>query len=159
MRIKESLVKELFRTNEEGVISVGQTIKPNNEEIEVTSPLKTKIKDDCKENGEVKLRLSKGKIGPSKGKWKKISREIGKAHNVSMKPQELSVGMKRTENTDTLAETAENNDCFKVEMSGAWEPPDSSSVGRISPTIGSQSCVSGGNKSKEEDNGEGYGEN
>ena len=103
VQIKESLVKELFRTNEEGVISVGQTIKPNNEEIEVTSPLKTKIKDDKKENGEVELGLSKGKIGPSKGKWKKIAREIGKAHDVSMKAQELSVGMKRTETMDTLA--------------------------------------------------------
>ncbi|KAK9993721.1 hypothetical protein SO802_023424, partial [Lithocarpus litseifolius] len=96
----EAHAQKMWRTNEEGVISVGQTIKPNNAEIEVTSPLKTKIKDDSKENGEVELGLSKGKIGTTKGKWKKIAREIGKAHDVIMKSQELSVGMKRIENMD-----------------------------------------------------------
>lgn len=67
---------------------MSQAKKPSNEELEVTSPLKTKIKDYSKENGEGELGLSEGKIRPSKGKWKKIARKIGKAHDISMKVQE-----------------------------------------------------------------------
>lgn len=51
---------------------MSQAKKPSNEELEVTSPLKTKIKDYSKENGEGELGLSKGKIRPSKGKWKRL---------------------------------------------------------------------------------------
>ena len=40
VRTKELLGRELFRTDKEEVINVGQTEKPNNEELEVTSPLK-----------------------------------------------------------------------------------------------------------------------
>nr|POE45567.1 hypothetical protein CFP56_39567 [Quercus suber] len=105
VQTKEKLVREQFRIDKEGVINVGQTKKLNNEKLEVTSPLKTKINSDNKENGEVELRPSKGKIGSSKGKCKKIAREIGKAHDISMKAQEFSMGMKRTENTDSLAES------------------------------------------------------
>lgn len=51
---------------------MSQAKKPSNEELEVTSPLKTKIKDYSKENGEGELGLSEGKIRPSKGKWKRL---------------------------------------------------------------------------------------
>ena len=37
-----------------------------------------------------------------------------------------------------LGSTARNNDFLRVELLGAWEPPDSSCVGRISPTMESQ---------------------
>ena len=40
VRTKEMLVRELFRNDKEGVINVGRTKRPNNEELEVTSPLK-----------------------------------------------------------------------------------------------------------------------
>ena len=84
---------------------MGQTKKPNKEEVEVTSPLKTKVTEEIKEKEDGEIGLGKGKSGPSKGKLKKIAREIGKAHKVSMKVEELSVGRKRIENMDVLAES------------------------------------------------------
>ena len=45
-----------------------------------------------------------------------------------------------------LGSTAESNDYLRVELPGAWEPPDSSCVGQISPTMESQNYFSFGNK-------------
>ena len=46
-----------------------------------------------------------------------------------------------------LGSTAGSNDCLGVELPGAWEPLDSSGVGRISPTLESQNYFFVGNKS------------
>ena len=46
---KSCLVKELFKTNKEGLSIVGQSMKPNKDEQEVTSPLKPMMN---KENNE-----------------------------------------------------------------------------------------------------------
>ena len=45
-----------------------------------------------------------------------------------------------------LGSTVGSNDYLGVELPGAWEPPDSSCVGRISPTMESQNYFSFGNK-------------
>ena len=45
-----------------------------------------------------------------------------------------------------LGSTAESNDYLRVELPRAWEPPDSSCVGKISPTMESQNYFSFGKK-------------
>lgn len=57
------------------------------------------------ERRELEIGLSKEKNGAGKGKWKNIAREVGKAHEASIEIQEIIVGMKRIENTDTLVES------------------------------------------------------
>lgn len=54
---------------------MGQTKKPNNEDHVVTRPLKTKTTDECEGNGEVVLGPNKEKLGPGKGKLKKIENQ------------------------------------------------------------------------------------
>ena len=95
---KSCLVKELFKTNEKGLSIVGQSMKPNKDEQEVTSPFKPMKSKENNESGG-------GKCGAGKGYFKKIAREVGKAHEASMKTQEVLVGTKRRENTKELAES------------------------------------------------------
>ena len=81
MVTKSSLVKDLFKANEEGSSRVGQPMKPNKEKQEVTSPLKTKMNMENNESKDLVVGPSKGNYGASKGKWKKIA--IGKAQKAS----------------------------------------------------------------------------
>ena len=48
--------------------------------------------------------LNKGKSGMGKAKLKKVAREVGKAQGAGMKPLEITVGTKRREDTEMLAE-------------------------------------------------------
>ena len=101
---KGCLVKELFKSNEDKLSSVGWSIKPNKEEKEVTSPLKPKLSMENKESGDVQVGPNKGKGGVSKVNLKKFAREIGKAQGADMKTQEILVGTKRREDTEMLVE-------------------------------------------------------
>ena len=82
---------------------MGRSIKPNNEEQEVTSPLKPKPNKENEESGAVLVDLSKRKEGAGKVNIKKSTREVGKAQSASMKTQEILVGTKGRENTEELA--------------------------------------------------------
>ena len=75
MQDREGLARELFKSNEEVVREMGQTKKPNSEDHVVTSPLKTKITNECRGNGEVVLSLNKEKLELGKGKLKKTENE------------------------------------------------------------------------------------
>ncbi|KAK9986452.1 hypothetical protein SO802_031403 [Lithocarpus litseifolius] len=97
---KSCLVKELFKTDKEGSAIVGQLVKPNKDEQEVTSPLKPKLNKENYEGGDEQDGPSKGKCGVGKGNFKKFSREVGKAQGVGMKTPEITVGTKRRENTE-----------------------------------------------------------
>ena len=100
---KGGLVKELFKLNDDELSQMGRSIKPNNEEQEVTSPLKPKPNKENEESGAVLVDLSKRKEGAGKVNIKKSTREVGKAQSASMKTQEILVGTKRRENTEELA--------------------------------------------------------
>ena len=82
---KSFLVKELFKTNEEELSIVGQSMKPNKDEQEVTSPLKPMTSKENNESGDVLVGPSRGKCGTGKGNLKKIAMEVGKAYEASMK--------------------------------------------------------------------------
>lgn len=80
------LVKELFKSNEEGFSVVGQFVNPNKVEQEFSSPLKPMKDKGHKDAAEVVLvGPSNGKGGVGKGNFKKFAREAGKAHSASMK--------------------------------------------------------------------------
>ena len=100
---KSCLVKKLFKNNEEGLSIVGQSMKPNKDEQEVTSPLKPMMNKENNESKDVLVSPSKGKCGVSKGNLKMIAREVREAQEASMKTQEVIVGTKRCENTKALA--------------------------------------------------------
>lgn len=99
------LVKELFRTNEEGSAIVSQAVKPNKNEQEAISPLKPKPNKEHYKCGDVQGSPSKGRCGTGKANLKKVAREIGKTQGAYTKTQEIAVGTKRYENTEVLAES------------------------------------------------------
>ena len=68
MVTKSSLVKDLFKANEEGLSRVGQPMKPNKEKQEVTSPLKPKMNMENNESRDLVVGPSKGNYGAGKGK-------------------------------------------------------------------------------------------
>ena len=82
---KGGLVKELFKLNDDELSQMGRSIKPNNEEQEVTSPLKPKPNKENEESGAVLVSPSKGKEGAGKVNIKKFAREVGKAQSAGMK--------------------------------------------------------------------------
>ena len=64
---------------------MGQSMKPNKDEQEVTSPLKPMTSKENNESGDVLVGPSRGKCGAGKGNLKKIAMEVGKAYEASMK--------------------------------------------------------------------------
>nr|POF10207.1 hypothetical protein CFP56_14147 [Quercus suber] len=90
--------RELFKMNEDALSSVGQSQKPNEEAHEVTSLNKSKLKTkEDKVCNISNLDSVKDKKAQSKGKLKKIAREMGKAQNQMSLTQTPSVGTKREE--------------------------------------------------------------
>lgn len=97
------LVKELFKSNEDELSLMGQSIKPNIGEQEVTNPLKPKLNKENEESGAMLVGPSKGKEGAGKVNIKRSAREVGKAQGAGMNTQEILVGTKRRENIEVLA--------------------------------------------------------
>ena len=98
MGTKQVLVKKLFKMNEDALSSVGQSQKPNEEAPDVTSPNKSKLKTkEDKVCNISNLDSVKDKKAQSKGKWRKIAREMGKAQNQMSFTQTPSIGIKREE--------------------------------------------------------------
>ena len=111
--------KDLSNSNVDESSKVGHAVKPNLKEQEAICPLKPKTNIRVQEasdslkpkliktNIEEKLVLAgliKGKSGMGRAKLKKVAREVGKAQGAGMKPLEITVGIKRREDTERLAE-------------------------------------------------------
>lgn len=99
---KRGLVKELFKSNEDELSLMGQSIKPNIGEQEVTNPFKPKLNKENEESGAMLVGPSKGKGRVGKVNIKRSAREVGKAQSVGMNTQEILVGTKRCENIEVL---------------------------------------------------------
>ncbi|KAK9994269.1 hypothetical protein SO802_023972 [Lithocarpus litseifolius] len=52
-------------------------------------------------------------------------------------------------NSRLQSSTAKINDCIRMELSGTWEPPDSSSVARAHAMLEAQNCLPVEDKAKE----------
>ena len=100
---KGELVNELFKSNDNELSLMGWSIKPNIEEQKVTNPLKPKPNKENEERGAVLIGPSKRKEGMGKVNIKKYARRVGKAQSAGLKIPEISVGIKRHENTEELA--------------------------------------------------------
>ena len=101
MGTKQALVRELFKIKEDALSSVGRSHKPNEDVQEVTNPNKSKLK--TKENKVCNfsnLDSVKYEKAQSKGKLKKIAREMGKTQNQMSLTQTPSVGKKREKRTE-----------------------------------------------------------
>ena len=111
---KVELVKELLKTDEMELPLMGRSLKPNNEELELTNPPKPMpnkensnppkpmLNKENEESGTVLIGPSKRKKGLGKVNIKKSTREIGKAQSTGMNTQVISVGKKRREDTEEL---------------------------------------------------------
>lgn len=99
-----NLVRDLFRPSEDAMSTANfKTVGPCSEEPEVSSTIKSK-KEALKEyqpNG-MGLILEAEKETMSKGRWKKIAREKGKAQDEEMVLKGLEVGNKRMESIKDL---------------------------------------------------------
>ena len=116
---RNQLVKDLSNSNVDESSKVGHSVKPNVKEQEATSPLKPKTNIKVQETSDslkpktiktnveeelVLAGLIKGKSGLGKAKLKKVAREMGKTQGAGMKPLEITIGTKRREDTEMLAE-------------------------------------------------------
>lgn len=80
---KSCLVKKLFKSNKEGLSIVGQPVKPNKDEQEVTSPLKLVTNKENNESGVVLVGPSKGKCGAGKGDLKSLLGRLGRPNELA----------------------------------------------------------------------------
>ena len=105
---RSNLAKESVRPNEDAMsAAVFKTVGPSCEEPEVSSPIKSK-KEALKiyQLNEMGLasEVEKEKETISKGRWKKMAREKGKAQDEEMVFKGPEVGNKRTESIEELLE-------------------------------------------------------
>lgn len=98
-----NLVRELSNLVEDVVASVDKGSRPSLEKQKATSPIKHKaeIKVNANNNNQI-AGPAKERKGLSKGKWKKIARERGKAQDVDISAQAREVGKKRVDNIEAL---------------------------------------------------------
>ena len=98
---KQDSVREVFIKKENALSSVGRSLKPNEDIQELTSPnksmLKTKENKVCNSSDLDSVKFEKTQ---SKGKLKKIARELGKTQNQTSCAQVPSVGNKREKRTE-----------------------------------------------------------
>ena len=98
---KQELAREDVTKKEDALLSVGRSLKPNENSQELTSPNKSMLK--IKENkvcNSSDLDLVKFEKAQSKGKLKKIARELGKTQSQMPCAQVPLVGKKREKRTE-----------------------------------------------------------
>nr|POF23244.1 uncharacterized protein CFP56_27919 [Quercus suber] len=103
---KPDLVKELFKSNEEGCSLAGLPQKPNSESYGEKSPTiqKSGTTEEIKNKAQV-LSSDMGKKAKAKGSLKKVAREMGKSQYLNKEAQVIIGGKKRAGVIEGLEES------------------------------------------------------
>ena len=105
---KQELVREDVTKKEDALLSVGRNLKPNEDSQELTSPNKSMIRiKENKVSNSSDLDSVNFEKAHSKGKLKKIARELGKTQSLMPCAQASLVGKKREKRTEDDEDSGE----------------------------------------------------